>query len=162
MKRLYLILFLASFTTLAHSQDSTSTKEITGPKNVKFYSEFINSIPSLSSFKTQCDISLEGISDEMRNKNRPFTPAGYELLGKFLISNNYNVILCSSTEEDLLTILITNEDGSAIANREIKIKDCKTTVEIQIESKNKLMLITTKKGKTKIKSLELSDEGEIK
>lgn len=161
-KRFYLLIFLATFTAVAYSQDSTSTNEITGPENVQFYAEFINSIPNIIDFKTQCEVDLSRMSAEQRSTNRPFTPAGYELLGKFLISNNYNVILCTSINVSLLKIVITDKEGSTLSDKEIKITDCSTTVEINVESKNALVLIVSRKGKIKNKSLRLSDTGEIK
>lgn len=156
----WLCLFYILCTSVSSfSQDSI----VAGPNNVEFYDDFIDALPTLNYYKTTCDFDLSTMTDKERSDQWPFTPAQNELIGKFVISNEYNAFLCAAKDEDrLLRLFITDENGMNVSTNDFAIEDCGNPIEFKIGSGNTLVYSSFNNGEMVHATFQLTADGTLK
>ncbi len=106
------ILLIASI--LVHFSFQKGNAQGIGPKNVPFYSEFIDSVPELKTpIEINCSFESLILDINKREKLRPFTPAGFEIIGKLSINPNFNLLICGELvgKKYVPYLFVTNREG---------------------------------------------------
>jgi hypothetical protein len=124
MKR-WRILLIASI--IVHCSFQKGNAQGIGPKNEPFYSEFIDSVPELKvPIEFNCGFENLILTFDQREKLRPFTPAGFEIIGKLLINPDFNLIICGELvgEKYIPYLFVTNEEGMENSNQKLFEDTC--------------------------------------
>jgi hypothetical protein len=114
------LLFIATLLVFCSIQKATAQANGIRPKNVPFYSEFIDEVPELKvPVEVTCGFEQLSLTEDQRNKLRPFTPAGYEIIGKLSINPNYNLIICGELVGKSYTpqLFVTDKEGLGVSNQ---------------------------------------------
>ena len=124
MKR-WRILLIASI--LVHLSFQKGNAQGIAPKNVIFYSEFIDSVPELKvPIEINCGFENLILTYEQREKLRPFTPAGYELIGKLSINPDFNLVIWGELVGNKYVpyLFVTNGEGSRTSYQKLFEDTC--------------------------------------
>lgn len=128
-----------------------------GPKNVPYYSEFIDSVPELK-FPIEFNCGFENLilTIAQRENLRPFTPAGYEIIGKLSINPNFNLIICGELvgKKYIPFLFITDKEGMETSNQKLLEDTCTNDSAsyakyiLNVISKNEISISKTKQNGT--------------
>jgi hypothetical protein len=118
------LVFIASLTFLMCWNSFKVNGQVNGirPKNVPFYSEFIDSVPELKvPQEGSCGFEKLILNEVQREKLKPFTPAGYEIIGKFSINSKFNILLCGELIDRTYIpyLFITDKEGMGASNQKL-------------------------------------------
>lgn len=99
----------------------------TEPKNEPYYSAFIDSVPELKGpIEIRCGFENLILTKEQREKLRPFTPAGYEIIGKLAINPNFNLLICGELVGGKYVpyLVVTDSEGTGSPGQKLVEDTC--------------------------------------
>lgn len=145
------------------------------PKNDPIYSEFIDSVPELKvPLEFHCGIEKLILTNDQREMIKPFTPSGFEIIGKLSINPKFNLIICGELvgEKYIPYLFVTNNEGLGNSYQKLIEDTCtndsitKVKYILNVISQNSISISQIKYTKTDQQETlliyEINKEGEIK
>lgn len=126
MKKINLSILVIILISCGIKKTKTTGNNI-GPKNVEFYVNFINEVPELKvPLELNCGFEKLILTEEQVEKLRPFTPAGYEIIGKLSINPNYNILIIGELIEKRYypSVFVTDKEGMNQSNQKLFENTC--------------------------------------
>ena len=107
----------------------------------RYNRDFLEKVPMLATpFDIDCGNVTFPLNENARKKLKPYTPAGYEVIGQLKSDYRFNVIVLASTEEKSYpTIYLTNYKGAPIRYVKLYEKTCVTKGSFESISKVSVM-----------------------
>ena len=178
MKKINLSILVIILISCGIKKTKTTGNNI-GPKNVEFYVNFINEVPELKvPLELNCGFEKLILTEEQLEKLRPFTPAGYEIIGKLSINPNYNILIVGEQIEKRYYpyVFVTDKEGMTTFNQKLFENTCNADSAIEfkykiiVNSALQIVVIESRINKNSIDTLKsettslftITKKGEVK
>lgn len=144
----------------------------TEPENVPIYTNFIAALPVIPlPISVKCGFDSLPLSADEREALRPFTPGGFELIGKLATHPKFNIILCGEASGDryIPWLYVTDSEGISAGLQKLFEVDCPPdqplALAYEIRSVSAAVIAVSygaPGAEKKEVQFEITDEGEVK